>query len=322
MWCTSSASRASVARAVRFFSGAALLAALLLGAPAPSRAQEATPPASSDADSLGVWDVSLSAKFSGSQAAYSNWTEGGISTLALTAGIGGKANRVTRHFEQTYDLRLSFGVLQQGDRALRKTDDLIKLGAALQYEGEGFFRLFNPTVAATARSQFAAGFNYDEAPPELAPDGAPAPDPPVKVSDFMNPGVFEQTLGLTYDPRPWFTQRVGLASKQTVVTIERLRPVYGLDPGSPARVEAGLSSMTEFDRRVFENVRYQSTLGLFYAVSGTDEWPDATFENIVAMQVNDWLGVDFELTTLYDRDISDELQVKEILSVGVTFVFL
>jgi hypothetical protein len=32
--------------------------------------------------------------------------------------------------------------------------------------------------------------------------------------------------------------------------------------------------------------------------------------------------VDFELTTLYDRDISDELQVKEILSVGVTFVFL
>ena len=304
--------------------GAGLLAVLLLAAPRASRAQEADAPApDSDADSLSAWDLTLSSKLSGSQAAYANWTEGGISTLALTTGVNGKANRVTRYLEQTYDLRLSFGFIQQGERALRKADDLIELGAAVQHEGAGFFRRFNPTVAATARSQFASGFNYDEVPPELAlPDGAGARSLPVKVSGFMNPGIFKQTVGLTYDPRPWFTQRVGLASKQTIVSIERLRPVYGLPLSDQARIEAGLSSTTEFDRLIFENVRYTSTLGLFYAVSRTDEWPDATFENIVAMNVNDWLGVDFELTTLYDRDISDELQVKEILSVGVTFVFL
>jgi hypothetical protein len=40
------------------------------------------------------------------------------------------------------------------------------------------------------------------------------------------------------------------------------------------------------------------------------------------MQVNEWLGVDFEFTALYDQEISDAPQVKEVLSVGVTYVFI
>ena len=219
-------------------------------------------------------------------------------------------------------MRLALGFIRQSDLGLRKADDLIRLGAALQYEGGGFFHHFNPTAAVTARTQFAAGFNYDEVPPELKPPQESNPTPPVKVSDFMNPGVFSQTLGLTYDPRPWFMQRLGFSSKQTIVTIERLRPIYGLPPADQMRLEAGLSSTTEFDREVFENVRLTSSLGLFAAFDEVDHLPDATFENVVAMQVNDWLGVDFELTTVYDRDVSSALQVKEILSVGVTFVFV
>ena len=275
-----------------------------------------------EADTLGAWDLSLSSKLSASQAAYSNWTEGGINTLAVLAGLSGTANRTGRRWEQTYDLRLSFGFIKQDSLGTRKADDLIRLGAALQYEGDGFFHHFNPTVAAEARTQFAAGFNYDAVPPELAPALGPAPRLPVKVSGFMSPGVFTQTVGLTYDPRPWFSQRFGLSSKQTVVSIRRLRPLYGLALNDQARIEAGLASTTAFDRALFENVRLKSTLGLFAAFNETGQLPDATFENILAMQVNDWLGVDFELTTLYDRDISDEIQLKEILSVGVTFVFI
>lgn len=297
---------------------------LVLFVPPAVRAQEEAPAAGTpaEADTLGAWDLTLSSKLSASQAAYSNWTEGGISTVALTTGISGKANRTTRRWEQTYDLRLAFGFIKQDTLDVRKADDVIRLSAALQYEGEGFFQRFNPTVAAEARTQFADGFNYDKVPPKLDPDQGPGPSLPVKVSDFMSPGVFTQTIGLTYDPRPWFTQRFGLSAKQTAVTIQRLRPVYGLRPSRPVRVEAGLASTTEVDRLIFENVRLKSTLSLFAAFNETDQLPDATFENIITMQVNQWLGVDFELTTLYDRDISSELQVKEILSVGFTFVLI
>jgi hypothetical protein len=303
-----------------------LFAALLAAVPA-ARSQEAVQETSEETsaaepDSVGAWDLALSSKVSASQAAYSNWTEGGISTLAFTGGVNGKANRTTRRWEQTYDLRLALGFIQQDTLDVRKADDLIKLGAALQYEGDGFFDRFNPTVAATARTQFAGGYNYDEVPSVLAPAVGADARPPVKVSDFMSPGVFTETVGLAYDPRPWFTQRFGLSSKQTVVAIQRLRPLYGLDADNQARIEAGLSATTEFDREVFKNVRLKSTLGLFSAFNQVDALPDATFENIVTMQVNEWLGVDFELTTLYDRDVSDALQVKEVLSVGLTFVLI
>ena len=293
----------------------ALLGLLLAGGGGAQAQDEARP------DTLGVWDVTLTSKLSTTQAAYSNWTEGGINTLAFSAGLSGKAHRRTTRWEQTYDLRLAFGFIRQD--SFRKADDLIELAAALQYEGDGFFATFNPTVAADARTQFAAGFNYDEGPDELQREDAPDPNPPVKVSAFMSPGTFTQTVGLTYDPRPWLTQRFGPSAKETVVTIERLRPIYGLALGAPVRFEAGLASTTKLDREVFENVRLKSTLGLFSALAGGGSaTPDVRFENIVTMQVNEWLGVDFEFTALYDQEISDAAQVKEVLSVGVTYVFI
>lgn len=298
-----------------------LALACALGAPpAAAQGEEAGEAAAAEQDSLqlGAWDVALTGRLAGSQAAYRNWTEGGLSTLALTTSLSGKATRATQDWKQTYETRLAFGFVQQDTLDLRKAEDLIRLAAALQYRGQGFFRTFNPTVSVEARTQFASGFAYDE-----VPEGLPEETPlPTRVSAFLAPATFTEAVGLTYDPRPWFTQRLGIASKQTLVTAQRLRPIYGLRPGEAARVEAGLESVTEFDREVFTNVRLTSTLGLFAAFNKPDELPDVTWENIVAMRVNDYLAVDFELTTVYDRNISPEAQVKEVLSVGLTFVFI
>ncbi len=283
----------------------------------PAAAQEAEDAAAPDSLRLGAWAVDLAGTLSASQAAYRNWTEGGISSLALTSSFGGSAERSSNRWTQAYELRLAFGIIKQDTLDVRKADDVIRLSAAYRYRGRGFFRTFKPTVAAEARTQFAAGYSYDEVPPEL--EGRATP---VKVSDFMAPGVFTQTVGLTYEPAPWLRQRFGVGLKETVVAIERLRPLYALDPGSPVRFEAGFDAQTAVDREVFENVRLQSTLGLFSAFSQIGELPDVSWQNIVTMQVNRWLGVNLEFTTLYDRDISRALQVKEVLSVGVTVVVI
>lgn len=46
------------------------------------------------------------------------------------------------------------------------------------------------------------------------------------------------------------------------------------------------------------------------------------WENLVTMQVNSWLGVDLEVTTLYDDDVSRALQLKEVLSLGITLALI
>ena len=267
------------------------------------------------------WSLSLAGKLSASQVAYSNWTEGGVSTLALTTGIDGKAQRAGETWTQTHELRLAFGFLKQDTLDVRKADDLIRLASSFQYKGEGFFSTFNPTISATARSQFAAGFAYDEVPDELQNEtGARAP--PVQVSGFLAPSTFTETVGLSYEPADWLVQRFGVAGKQTVVRLAEVRPLYGLAPDRLARVEAGLHATTELDREVLENVRVQSTLSLFAAFNQASELPDATWENVVTMLVNRYLSVNLEFTTLYDRDISPDVQIKEVLSLGITLVVI
>ena len=77
-----------------------------------------------------------------------------------------------------------------------------------------------------------------------------------------------------------------------------------------------MESRTEVDREVFENVRLRSSLNLFASFNQTfteTRLPDVLWENLITMEVNAWLGVDFEFVTLYDRDLSQRLQLKEVL---------
>ncbi|HMB93569.1 MAG TPA: DUF3078 domain-containing protein [Rhodothermales bacterium] len=275
-------------------------------------AQEATP------DSLlGIWRTEAMGQLAATQAGFQNWQGGGINTLAFSTGVKGKAKRGTERLEQVYQARFAFGLVKQDTLDFRKAEDLILLAATFQYKGDGFFKQFRPTVAADLRTQFAEGFNYDENPFE----GEDAEDVPVQVSAFFAPATLTQSLGLTYQPADWITQRVGLGAKETIVRIERFRPLYGVDPDQTVRLEAGLEAFTEVDKEVFENVTYQSKLGLFAAFNQVDQ-PDALWENLITMKVNDWLNVSFEAVTLYDRDISKDVQIKEVLSLGVSFILL
>ncbi len=278
------------------------------------------PAIAQEADSTSAWETTLVGKLSAAQAGFHNWAEGGINTVSGTISTEGKAARTEGRWSQTYDGRLAFGLVQQDTLDARKADDRIRLGAALEYAGDGFFSIFHPTLAATARTQFAPGFNYDKN-PFANDESGDERKPPVRVSQFMAPATFTQSVGLTYEPVPWFMQRFGLSAKETVVTVEKFRPLYGLDPDQTVRPEIGLELWSELEKEIVENVLLKSKLGLFAAFNTPDS-PDLIWENLIAMQVNDFLSVNFEFVSLYDKDISKEVQLKEVLSVGVSISLL
>lgn len=274
----------------------------------PLHAQSVEVPDSVD----GGWNIDLAGKLAGSQAAYRNWQEGGLNTLALTSTLDGRLEYETDRWVQAYDMRWSFGIIQQDTLAVRKAEDLIRMGGALRYKGNGFFRIFNPTIALGLRTQFAAGFNYDE-----DPFGEERPLP-VKTSDLFSPATLTQSLGLTFDRGSWFSQRLSAASKETVVLIDRLRPLYDVDPTRNVLYEIGVESVTAVDREVFRNVQIQSTLSLFKAVV-EPEPVDVIWETLITMRVNSWLNVGFEWVNIYDANRSEAVQIKEALSVGISF---
>ena len=152
----------------------------------------------------------------------------------------------------------------------------------VRYKGDGFFSKWNPTFAADLRTQFLEGFDYGSQPQE-------------RVSDLFAPAYLTQTLGLTYGIDDWFSQRFGL--------------------------ESGIESQTQLTREIFKNVIYKSTLSLFAAFNHADK-PDAIWENLLTMKVNDWLQTNLEFVLLYDDDVKKEVQIKEVFSVGVAFTLL
>src|SRR5690606_38278849 len=246
------------------------------------------------------------------------WQEGGVSTLAVTGTSAGTFERVIGRFKQRHDARIAFGLVRHDTLDVRKAEDAVRYAFALQYRARGALQ---PTLALDARTQLAPGYDY-------APDSAAYPHLDVvpgrrlKVSDFAAPLLLTQTLGVTYDPERWYTARVGLGLKETVVAVERLRPVYGNDPGEGVRLEAGVDAEVRVERALMEGVHLRSRLGLFQAFTGFDAAPDALWENTLALKVNDLLNVNLEAVLLYDGDVSDEVQVKEVLSVGLSLALL
>lgn len=262
-----------------------------------------------------VWDHDLSATLSGSQAGYRRWTEGGINSLAANTQVQGTFVRTSEDWLQTYEVRLGIGILKQDTLSVRKAEDVLRLQAQVKYTGDGTFHYVSPIVAVGLRTQFAPGFNYTKNP---FGDGR---NPPVKVSDIFSPATFTQSLGMGYSSDFAFSQRLGIAAKETVILIERFRTIYGQVPSESVRLQLGIESQTEVDREVFSNVQVTSSLGLFAAFN-QDDLPDALWENAVRMTVNEWLTTNFEVVALFDRDISDAVQLKEVFSLGISVVIM
>ena len=83
--------------------------------------------------------------------------------------------------------------------------------------------------------------------------------------------------------------------------------------------EAGAELNNMLDIRLMENVHWRSTLNVFFSFNETETPPDVTWENNVSLRVNDWLSTELEFVALYNENIVDAVQIKEVLSVGVTF---
>ena len=262
------------------------------------------------------WRSNLTGQLAFNQAAYSNWQEGGLDALAFTVGTNGRFARLTGKFKQTHDTRLAFGLVKQDTLQFRKAVDVIRYAFQFQYTGTGDFQ---PTFATDIRTQFAAGFDYDPDPaayPTLADRIEPGER--LKVADFFAPAIWTQTVGITYDPDRWYTARLGFATKETIVLIDRLRPVYGNALDESIRVQAGLEFLAEVQKELFENVLLQSRLSLFQAFNQLDTAaPDLVFENVLQLKVNDWLNTNLEFVSLYDKDTIDKIQLKEVLSIGI-----
>lgn len=260
-------------------------------------------------DTLSGWQTQWVVGLNGSQASYSNWSQGGTNNIAATGTSAITSLYKKKSFAYGFLLDTRYGKTKIEDEGTRKISDRLYLLNRFLYtlnEENPNLKLF---TNLTFRTQFDKGFNY----------GAAEDDGDILISSFMAPAYFNENIGLAYVPSDHFSVEVGLGLKQTYVKDESLSETYGLDPGDQFRSEAGLTIGASVEKNILENVQYTSSIQTFTNFSRALGSTDFYFSNKIIGRINSYLNTNLSLDLVYDDDFSEELQVAQILSLGISY---
>ncbi len=259
-------------------------------------------------DTLNGWEKTWVANLNGSQAAYQNWSEGGVNTISGTAST--VFTKMFRDGRYTFGFRTSlrYGV-SVIDGEERKSDDLISLRLRSTYD------LAEESKAAAYgaiqfRTQFADGFNYGA---KMNPAGGDS-----LISGFLAPAYLIEEAGLEYNASSKLQIAGGLALKQTFISDGDLSPNYGLAQGDTFRSEGGFTTSISFQSPIAENIQYSSNLETFTNFLIPVSETDVFWSNELVGQINSLISASFQYEMRYDNDFSSEVQIKQVLSAGIS----
>ncbi len=256
------------------------------------------------------WNHSLRASLTGTQATYRNWSQGGTDNLAILATTAFASEYEKDIYAYKLDINLRYGQTRIGDGDFIKSDDRIRIRnqASRKFREEQLSAIFNVNF----ESQFDKG--YENPIPEEGEER-------ILISRFMAPAYLTEILGLSYRPVENLRFEGGIAMKQTIVSDTDLSTRYGLDEGETFRNEAGLSFLIGYERRIMENIFYSGYVETFSNVNRSLSHTDVLFVNEITGQINRYISANVEFVLAYDSDIIEELQVKQIISVGLSYSF-
>ena len=242
------------------------------------------------------------------QNSFDNWTQGGEDSWAWLVDINGTMTRTTSGGSWASNGKLAYGESKIGDEDARKAADELRLETVYNWN---LGMLVNPYVAATARTQLTEGYQYSD-------EGIDT------VSNFLDPGYFTQSFGLGYSPNEHLKTRLGAAVKETIAS--DFDYLYTDDPETDDeiednKVEYGAESVTNITMPLNDIILFTSKLEMFSDLNRIDE-VDVNWDNLFSAQIAKFLAVNLNVQLYYDKDISIKRQLKQTLSVGLTYTFI
>lgn len=253
-------------------------------------------------DSLPTWKVRFIGGINGNEAAYSNWSQGGVSAMALTASSLFNANYLSKWIGYKLMINLKYGETRLPGNEIRKTDDIISINNQFNY----FFTQDNLSLfgAVDFLSQFYRGYKYhNNAPNEL-------------ISSFLAPAYITESSGLAYQPTKILSVQAGFALRQTIVKDTSLSVRYGLKRGRAFQSEGGVSTALNLNLDVMKNVSLTSSFVSFTSFLKPITSTDFSFNNEISGQINDYLNANLQFAIVYNRDVTRALQIKQVLALG------
>jgi len=286
------------------------------------------------ADTLDGWKTQGIFSLNISQVGLTNWAAGGNNSLSLNGLLSLEAN--LKKGSSTWDnsLDLAYGLLQQGEDPMIKSDDKIDLTSKY---GQKAFNHWYYAALLNFKSQMTPGYNY--------------PDDSTVVSNFLAPAYVLGAIGMDFKPNKAFSLFLSpLTMKMTVVNDQDLANsgAYGVDPaefdasgkitteGKITRAELGGYLRALFTKDIMKDINLKTKLELFSNYSLEPQNIDVNWEVLIAMKVNKYISATVSTQLIYDHDIQIAIddnndgivdrsgprtQFREVIGVGLSYKF-
>ena len=272
------------------------------------QAQQTSPLPTDTVAAAGPWKHSVVSGLNMTQVALKDWAQGGESALSYAVSAYGRSIREDSVTLWTNTYKFTFGQARLGSQGLKKTDDKIDIESVISYKLRTFV---DPYASLTLKSQFALGFTYD---PETGAKTA--------VSKFFDPAYLTQTVGFGYQPVPQVKTRLGAGLREVITSQFN---AYADDPTTnhveTIKIDGGFESVTNIDLDLDEGLVFTSKLELFAAFTALDE-VIIRADNTIAAKFNKFISIILNMQIINDRRVTPRTQIKETLSLGISYTLI
>jgi hypothetical protein len=237
------------------------------------------------------WKFRKETSFILSQAALSNWVQGGDNSIStsLDATCYADYNNVALKLSSNNFIRLNLGFLKTGGITLRKNIDLLETNSKFNHKA---FGKVDFSAIMLFKTQVAPGYDYSS-------------EPSVLVSKFMNPAVLTIGFGLDYKPYKSTSLNFSPVSfKATWVTdtahIDQTK--YGIAKNRKSLIEPGASFMITNEFKPLKTVSIINRLQLFTNYIHNPQNVDVDWEMITSASLNWFTEVRLDTHLIFDDD--------------------
>jgi hypothetical protein len=273
-----------------------------------------------DSDSASVWKTGGVSTLNFSQVSFENWAAGGENSYSLNGMFNLHANYTKDRTSWENSLDVGYGIIKQGERGIRKTDDKIEITSKYGYKSTSNWYY---SGAFSFKTQFDKGYKYAE-------DAGTK----TKISEFMAPAYMLLSLGMDYKPSDHFTILISpLTGKTTFVLNDSLSNIgaFGVEPGKKIRNEFGGFLKIAYNKEIWENVTLNTKVEFFSNYLEQPQNVDVNWEMLISMKINEYLSANLNTQLIYDDDINyvdksgvehgPRVQLKEVFGVGFSYKF-
>lgn len=257
-----------------------------------------------------AWSFSGENSIGFSQIALSNWSAGGENTYTLNASVNLNATRSWGKNIWQNSMNIGYGIQQLEHQGTKKLNDLLIVNTQYGYKASGKWYY---TGRVNLQTQISKGYDYNVTPKKF-------------TSTWFAPAYLLASVGLEFrSTNKAVTVFFSPATaKYTIVDNDYLSSIgaFGVAKGKCFRSEFGGAIITKYKKEnIIKNVNVDTILGLFSNYSDRPKNIDVSWQLLVVMKVNKLLSTNFSTHLLYDDNVIGKIQLKEMLTVGLSYNF-